>query len=859
VPLAAGTVLGPYEVRAALGSGGMGEVYRALDRRLDREVALKVIASEHASNPERIDRFQKEARAVASLAHPHILALHDLGSDNGTFYVVFELLEGTTLRHRLDEGPLPVRRAVELASQICRGLAAAHVRNIVHRDLKPENLFLTREGQVKILDFGVAKLVRADGDGPAAPNSQAATAPGLLVGTVGYMSPEQARGEPVDARSDLFAVGALLYEMVTGRRPFDASSGADTLAALLTREPAEMGDASRPVPPALQEIVRRCLQKDRDERFQSARDLAFALEALVGLSTGSGIVAGIAAAPPPSARKRTLRAGLVLLGLLAAAALGFLVARRVLVHPAPSFKQLTFRRGWSNFARFSPDGRTVLYTAAWNGEAPEIYATRTDNREARPLGLRHAALLSVSSQGQMAILLDPHRGRGLFTRGTLATVPLGGGQPREVLEDVAEADWLPDGSELCVLRVVAGEHQLELPLGNVLYRSSRGLRLLRVSPDGRHAALVEGTESQLSLVLVSVAEKRARVILPGLAANLFGLAWAPGGREIWFSMGETQAHRDIVAVDLEGRRRLVYRPMVAASLLDLSADGRALMHRGTDRWGTQVRVAGAEAEQDVSIFDGSVPPAISMDGRTLLIDEFSEAAGPGGAVYIRRLAEDKPAVPISDGLGWDISADGRTALVKRGDPAQIFAVPTGTGLVKPIPLGGITPRWGKWVPPDAARLVVLGSEGDRPLRLFILNRDGTGARAIGPESGATFFAVATDGRHVAARTAPGVVSLLSTGEEPVREIRGIPDDFVVGSFGGDGRSLFLVRTSATFPCEVHRFDLVTETLEPWMRVSPSDATGISQCAWMNLAADGKTYAYGYFQALGDLFVAEGFR
>jgi hypothetical protein len=834
----------------------MAEVYRARDHRLQRDVALKVITQSHANDPDHVRRFEQEARALASLAHPHILAVYDIGTENGTLFVVSELLEGMTLQQRLNDGPLPVRRAVELIVEACEGLDAAHAQGIVHRDLKPENLFITRDGHLKVLDFGVAKLLHQNGT--AAPgDSQAGTAPGLLVGTVGYMSPEQARGDDVDARSDLFGIGAILYEMVTGRRPFQAPTGVDIIANLLTREPPEMAAPSGPVPPALEQVVRRCLQKDRDQRFQSARDVAFALEALLAVpTTGAGQMRFV---PPTDAHPwlRTAAAAGILVAIVVAAFIGRWSAGRAPAVP-PTFRQLTFRVGWINYARFAPDGRTVIYTAGWDGNPPQIFATRTDTRESRPLGFPNAALLSVSSTGQLAILRDPLRGQGLFNRGTLATVPFGGGgAARELLENVREADWTPDGKELAVL-VVEGdaEERLELPAGNVLYRSARGLRLLRVSPDGKRLAFIEGTEAGLALTVLERAGSAAKVLATGLPGNLFGLAWAPNGREVWFCAGETAAQRDIVAIDLEGRRRTVYRSLVTTSLLDISPDGRALLNRGFDRWGARAKLDGSHTEQDLSVFNASVPASLSADGRTVLIHEFSEAAG-GGATYVAGVAHT-PAVRISEGTGFDISVDGQMALVRRGSPPKLFGVPTGPGLSWALNLGDLSPRWARWLPPGGSQAVVLANEPGHPHGLWLVTRDAP-PRALGPESGFTYFAVSPDGKTVAARTTRDSVDLMPVGGGSPRSIKGVAADLVVGSFTGDGAGIFLVRTSVSVPCEVHRLDLATERITPWLRASPADLTGISQCAYMNLSADGRSYSYAYFQALGDLFMAEGLK
>jgi hypothetical protein len=281
--LAAGTKLGPYEVIAPAGAGGMGEVYRARDSRLDRTVAIKVLPEAFAADANRLKRFEQESRSVAALNHPNILAVYDVGVNDGSPYLVMEFLEGKTLRERLNEGALPVSRAIEFAQQVARGLAAAHERGIVHRDLKPENIFLTRDGHAKILDFGLAKPLANAADATLG----STTSPGVVLGTAGYMAPEQVRGEAVDPRADIFSFGAVLYEMLGGKRAFTGDSSVEIMANILKAEPPEF-DASVKVSPGLDRIVRHCLEKNVADRFQSARDLGFALGALSGSDAGSG-------------------------------------------------------------------------------------------------------------------------------------------------------------------------------------------------------------------------------------------------------------------------------------------------------------------------------------------------------------------------------------------------------------------------------------------------------------------------------------------------------------------------------------------------------------------------------------------
>ena len=322
--LAAGTKLGSYEIVAPLGAGGMGEVYRARDRKLDRDVAIKVLPDSVAKDPSALARFEREAKAVAALSHPNILAIHDFGTQNGTAYAVTELLEGETLRGKLDTGPIAQRQAIDYALQVVKGLAAAHEKGIVHRDLKPENLFVSKDGHLKILDFGLAKKAEAVApeEKTSAQTGSGHTKPGTVLGTMGYMSPEQVRGLPVDHRSDIFSFGTILYEMLSGKRAFKRDTASDTIAAILKEDPPELTQSGRNISPALDHIVRHCLEKDRDRRFHSAHDIAFALSEASSPTTASGVQL----AAPPTGKKKVLIA--VAAGVVVLAAVGVLLMRR---------------------------------------------------------------------------------------------------------------------------------------------------------------------------------------------------------------------------------------------------------------------------------------------------------------------------------------------------------------------------------------------------------------------------------------------------------------------------------------------------------------------------------------------------
>ena len=338
--LAAGTILGQCEIRSPLGAGGMGEVYRAHDTRLNREVAIKVLPESVSSDPERLRRFEQEARAAAALNHPNILAVYQMATHEGVSYMVTELLEGETLRERLRRGAIPLRNAIDFGVQIARGLAAAHEKGIVHRDLKPENLFVTKDGRVKILDFGLAKLTQAQSSSEQdAPTLTEETEAGVVMGTVGYMAPEQVRGQKADHRADIFALGAILYEMLAGKRAFQKPTSPETMTAILNEDPPSISQITKDLPLAMQRVLQRCLEKNPEQRFHSAHDLAFALEAM-----SDSAISSHAANPPErkkSARRRTAIAAALVAAALGVAVLAYFGMRGEAVPKISEYIQLT--------------------------------------------------------------------------------------------------------------------------------------------------------------------------------------------------------------------------------------------------------------------------------------------------------------------------------------------------------------------------------------------------------------------------------------------------------------------------------------------------------------------------------------
>ncbi|HXY42399.1 MAG TPA: protein kinase [Vicinamibacteria bacterium] len=849
--LAAGHRLGAYQIVAPLGAGGMGEVYRARDARLDRDVAIKVLPAQLSEDPAALARFEREAKAVASISHPNILAIFEFGSTDAVAYAVTELLEGETLRAQIVAGPLPARKAVDYAAQIAEGLGAAHDHGIVHRDLKPENLFVTREDRVKILDFGLARqqAMALASDDTRSPTLSPGTEPGTVLGTVGYMSPEQVRGLPADARSDIFSFGAVLYEMLSGRRAFQRDSSAETMHAILKEEPPGR-ETTRALPPALERIVGHCLEKRPEQRFHSAHDLAFHLRAL---STATGASHAISAPASLAGRRRALLAALVAaaigLGVLADRTLG----RRSPEQP-PTYRRLTFDRGSIGSARFAADGETIVYDAAWRSEPSDVFTSRIDSRESRSLGLRSAVLYGVSSRSELAIGLDPW---GRFGDGTLGRVPLAGGAPREVLENVAGADRSPDGEDLAVVHHVAGVARLEFPIGKVLYQSKGTITHLRVSPPGDRVAFVDHADPLLpdsagSVVAVTRAGD-AKTLSSGWA-DLFGLAWRPDGREVWFTAAKRGEFKALRAVTLEGRERLVTRVMGQLDLQDVSRSGRVLVDHPSFRMEMIARVSGAAKDRELTWLGMSQMADLSKDGSRVLFTELPEGASEGGSSYLRA-TDGSPAVRLGEGVAQALSPDGRWALSIRTSPSRLIVLPTGPGQLKDLTRPGFAYLSGGWFPDSRGVLFNAAAQG-RP-RAYTQDLEGGEPRALGPE-GAIAVAVSPDGRLLVSIPKGGTPLLYPlAGGEP-RPIPGIePGEQAIG-WSQDGRSLYVARPGSS-AVKVHRLDLATGRRQLLHDLAPADPAGVYPGFTPGISADGKSCAYSFIRSLSQLYLIDGLK
>ena len=855
VRLLPGSRLGPYEIVSTLGAGGMGVVYRARDARLDREVAVKVLPTALSTDVDRLRRFEQEARAAGALNHPNVLAVHDVGTEKGAPYLVTELLEGETLRERLGDGGLPVRKAVDYTIQVAYGLAAAHARGILHRDLKPENLFVTDDGRMKILDFGLAKLTRPDHFLTEAASTDTFTppsSPGAMAGTAGYMSPEQVRGLAVDPRSDIFALGAVLYEMLSGRRAFRGATGIETLNAILKEDPPELTGSSPSLSPGIERVVRRCLEKNPEERFQSARDLAFALEAVSGASAA-------APAPPasPLVRRAVLR-GLGAAGLIGAGAVpAYFWGKEEGHHPPPTLRRLTFRQGAIISARFAPDGGTVVYGAAWDGGPSRLFQTRIDSKESRLYEeFENATILAISSKNEMALSLHRNDYANIpgAARGTLVRVPLSGGAPREVLRDVTAADWSPDGKELAILRPAESNMRLEYPIGKVLVEAAAELSVPRVSPRGDLVAFLEDADfGGAAVCVVDLAGRKTTLAKTGVGHRL---AWAPSGDEIWYSdLSDTTPW--LRAVSLSGRTRsLAQYPQIG--IQDVSRKGAVLAEMGAGaRWEMVGLPPGETRERPLSWLDQDIVCALSSDGLVL----FNAMAGfvPGEfAAWLRPIDGRSPAIRLSENEGVSLSPDGKQVILMDRKTHAFSLAPTGPGETRPLNLGGLeTTHIGGfcWFA-DGRRLLVSVAEAGHPARGFILDLAGGPARAVTP-LGIGPGPISPDGLSFLAGDGESRMFLYLTSGGGGHALPGSPEVGDVHTFTADGRGFYVSEADGP-TIKVLRRDIATGRRELWRTIRPADPTGVFGLQIV-LGPYARAYVYNYGRRLSALYLIEGLR
>src|SRR5580704_11126970 len=861
-----GKSLRSYRIEAKLGAGGMGVVYKAIDTRLGRTVAIKILSTT-VSNADRERRFVQEAKTASSLNHPNIVTIYDIDTQevdgNPIQYIAMEYVAGDTLDQLIARKALRVRDVLKYSVQMADALAAAHSAGIVHRDLKPANVIVSQQGLVKILDFGLAKLsAPAEADAFAETlhgEGTPITEIGTILGTVAYMSPEQAESKEVDARSDIFSFGSVLYEMSTGQRAFSGGSKLSSLSAVLYKDPQPASQTVPEIPPELDRIIARCLKKDPERRWQTMADVKVALEELrdemdasnFALATPSGALRNMSPRnqPPRNTSHGRLWASIGLLaGILLGLGLRISYEHRYSPPPEPpSYKRLTFRRGDVTSAKFAP-GDTVVYSAEWDGTPSTLFSAQPGNREAQSLALPSARVLAISPRGEMAILL------GGEDVGTLARVPYGGGAPREVLEGVSGADWGPDGESLAVVRAANGKFRLEFPIGTVLYETERRPPMTpRVSADGKLVAFFDFDPEVGDYGLCVVGPNHPRQVLSRGWRSIGALNWSPDNREVWFSGGQPGSDPALYAVTLSGAQRLISQTGGMIVMQDVARDGRVLLSTVNSRLGILYLPPDGGTERDLAWLDSSLLYELSNDAQSLLFVELSNGQGRNSAIYLRK-ADGSAAVRLGYGNRPSLSPDGKwVACIHHDvDRSGLMLLPTGPGESKFPKIEGIHFDGVEWFP-DNKRILFTGNQTGRPTRSWMydpeqnkftpLTAEGTHGTRVSPD-GQSFITV--DAHKLLLSPLGGGPSKaiidLQPGESAVR-------------WSPDGRYLYLQQREPA-SIRISRLEVATRRKEPWtvVRVPEPGAQFFGQLA---LSADGKTCATTFQRDLANLFLVKG--
>jgi len=807
VTLAAGHRLGPYEILGPIGAGGMGEVYQAQDLRLKRILAIKILPEAVSAEPKRLRRFEHEARAASALNHPSILSVYDVGTEGSISYIAMEHVDGPTLRELLQAGPLPLRRVLEIAVPIAEGLSAAHAAGIVHRDVKPANVMIARQGFVKILDFGLAKMADAE---TKTPDYDATTdsVPGKLLGTLAYMSPEQARGGAVDFRSDQFSLGAVLYEMVTGQRAFSGATEADILAAILRQEPEPLGRISPGVPAPLRWVVERCLSKAPADRYASTQDLARELGNLKDHWSEISSAPEMAV-PLPRSRRRFAALAAAAVVLTAAAALSFMRARSEPSAPDVDFRRLTPRQGEVHRALFAPNSNAILYTASWDGGPAHSYLTLPESKSVdRSLDADVQLPMAYTEDGSEALVLIGRSRPSINAFGRLAFWPALGGKPRVIMEAAGWSDLARRARFLAVVQEEGPERTLEIRDAagrkqRTLFRTTGGISYVRVSPDETQVAFIHHPSrnddaGEVRVVAVAGASE-SRALSPRFL-RCAGLGWHRPTGEVWVSATRENLYRtSLWAFDLEARSRRLYSFPDYFILSDISDRGELLFISGAG--GTSLFLGGPGApSRDYTWLGSTYVTDVSPDGKTLLFIDGGPMMEWSRGSWVRPL-DGGDAVRIADGDAGKFSPDGKwvvTSSRPESGPPQLVLVRASGGDIRQVTSSPATHADPSFL--DAQTLLFVRSEGQRS-EVWRMATDGTQARPLGAEgcespiadpAGRSFLCIGGTRRNAL------LVHPLEGGQE--RRIYDLPSGvtFLYARWGNSGREILAVTNNGRF-------------------------------------------------------------
>jgi hypothetical protein len=849
-----GKQLAHYEITGLLGKGGMGEVYRALDGKLGREVAIKILPMEMSQDVDRLARFDREARSLATLQHPNVASAYGLEETPEARFLVMELVEGEGLDERMARGPIDADEVRSIAAQIASGLEAAHEKGIVHRDLKPANIRVSPDGTVKVLDFGLAKAWGGDdqdGDISSSPTMTAHTIQGVILGTAGYMSPEQARGQAVNKQTDVWAFGVILWEMLTGQRLFDGATVSDVMAGVLR---ADINNQALPTntPQALRRLLRRCLQRDQKDRLRDIGDAALELKETDAAEGGTE--------SEHEARGISIPAWLA---ILVVAILGTGLATKVLVGgsgqneglaPVAQFEQKTFGDQAIFNARFLPDDQGIVFSTAPFGNVPHLEVLSGSGMASVRIGPEGTTLLSVSDEGELAVLTDVEFLHHRVLSGTLARMSIDGA-PRPLIEDVRDADWGPE-NELAIVRKAGGVIRLEYPIGNVLYETSGYISDPRVSPDGKKVAFHDHQWRDDDRGWLKMVDEAGLVTtLSQEFWAIEGLVWTPDGSKILFSGHDSSTDLSPMVVDVGAAQ---VRPFLAVpsstTILDLDDLGRLLILSERQKHGVVAHPSGSQEGIDLTWQGSNWGPILAPDNKTLLFTN-----GRGGSNYsvVRRTTGGSPLTTMGEGGLMELSPDGAWVTASIASPLGLAIYPIGTGVEKHLDLGPIVQMSSAFWFPNSEEILIVGNEVDGANRIYRQKISGGLPEAIAIEGAEDYIRLTLDGSAMLGiGPDQGHALFPIDGSQPI-PLPGLHIGDEILAWNSDGTALY-VAENRQVPVTLIRVDLETQQRTADFAIGPEREPGL---LWVKISGPvfdpANGYSYGYFKTLSRLFVVNG--